>query len=116
MMSSCCVTLRNCGNSIRPAVTADAGQHRQVADPAPNRVPQRLEEPPGADQHHDDDAAGDVHREDTDKGQYGHRDAVAVLQRRGDQGHGRDGDPVGRQVGHRGGVEFDVGHRGERRR
>ena len=28
----------------------------------------------------------------------------------------RDRDPVGRQVGHRGDAELDVGHRGERRR
>ena len=33
-----------------------------------------------------------------------------------DQHHRRHGDAVGGQVGHRGGVELDVGDRGERRR
>ena len=64
----------------------------------------------------DDESAGEVHRQDTDQRQHGHRDAVAVPQRRGDQHEGRDRDPVGGQVGHRGDAEFDVGHRGERRR
>ena len=65
---------------------------------------------------HGHHAAGDVHREDPEQCEHRQRNAVAVPQRRGDQHHRRNGEAVGRQVGHRGDVELDVGHRGERRR
>ena len=88
----------------------------EVREPAAHRMPQRVEQPPRRHEQDDDHAAGEVHGEHAEQRQHRQRDAVAVPQRGDDQHHGRDGDAVGGQVGHRRGVELDVGDRGERRR
>ncbi len=92
------------------------GQHQQVGQPAAHRMPSRVKKPPGQQEQDDDEPAGQVHRQDADQRQHGHRDAIAMPQRRGDQHKRRDRDPVGREVGHCGDAELDVGHRRERRR
>ena len=77
---------------------------------------QGVAQPPGDDEQDGDDAAGDVDGEHPEQREDRQRDAVAVPQRRHDQHHRGHRDAVGGQVGHRGGVELDVGDRGEGRR
>ena len=116
MMSACRSTPRNCGARISPVGTATAAQGQRVGEPAAHRMPQHVEQPPPKQEQDDDEPAREVDGEDAHEREHRHRDAVAVPQRRGDQHKRRDGDPVGRQVGHGGDAELDVGHRGERRR
>ena len=116
MMSACWSTPMNCGAKISAVGTATSSQGQDVGQPSTHRMPPRVEKPPGQQEQDDDEPAGEVHREDAHQRQHGRRDAVAMPQRRGDQDKRRDRDAVGRQVGHRGDAELDVGHRRERRR
>ena len=91
-------------------------QRREVACAAADRITQRVQQPPGDDERRKHHPAGDVHREDADRPQNRQRDTIAVAERRGDQHEGRYGNSVGGHIGCGGGVELDVGHRGERGR
>ena len=116
MISACCSTPRNCGSSSNTVGTAMSNRLTKSDEPAADRMPQRVEQPPRRHEQNGHHAAGDVHGEHPEQRQHRQRDAVAVSQRGHHQHHGRDGDAVGGEVGHRGGVELDVGNRGERRR
>ena len=94
----------------------DGRQGGEVPHPAEYRSPQRVQQPPRRDERDHDHPAGEVHREQPDQCDHRQRDPVAMPQRRGDQDERRNGEPVRRHVGHRGGVELDVRHGGERRR
>ena len=94
---------------------ADEEQRDQIGTASADGMPQRVAQPPGRHQQDGDDTAGDVHREHPDQRQHRDRDAPALSQRRRDQHERRDRNPVGGQVGYGGGVELDVGDRGEGR-
>ncbi len=117
MISACCRTPTNCGSSSATVGVAINSRVTKSVTSAPHRAPERIEQPPRRDEQDGDHTSGQVHREHSEQGQHGQRDAVAVPQRGDDQHHGRQ--RRGRttvEIGHRRGVELDVGDRGERRR
>ncbi len=116
MISACCSTPRNCGSSSATVGLAISSRLTASVAAAAYGSPERLERPPSRDEQHRHHAAGDVHGEHPEQREHRKRDAVAVPQCGHDQHHGRHGEAVGDEVGHRGGVELDVGDRGERRR
>ncbi len=116
MISACCSTPTNCGSSRQTVGTAMTTRAMRSRQPAPNRMPQPVHQPPRHDEQNGHHTAGEVNREHAEQCEHRQRDAVAVAQRRNHQHHRRYGDAVGGEVGHRSGVELDIGNGGERRR